>query len=132
VIGLDTNILVRLVVADDALQLEQARKFLKTYCTEDEPGFVNLVVLCELAWTLERNYGFDRDAIATAMSGILSNRLFAVERYELVETVLNRFRARGAEFADHLIGELNRANTCETTGTFDRKAAKLDGFTLVR
>jgi predicted nucleic-acid-binding protein len=131
-IGLDTNILVRLVVADDTRQVEQAQRFLGKYCTQDDPAFINLVVLCELAWALERNYGLDRDVIHSAISSIIANPLFVVEKHEIVQTTLNQFRANTAEFADQLIGEINRSNGCDTTATFDRKAAKLEGFTLVR
>ena len=38
---------------------------------------------------------------------------------------------RSIDFADVLMGEVNRARGCEVTATFDRKAAKLEGFVRV-
>jgi predicted nucleic-acid-binding protein len=42
------------------------------------------------------------------------------------------YPAGNAGFADLLIDRINRAHGRHTTATFDRKAAKLDGFVLVR
>ncbi len=130
-IGLDTNLLVRLLVVDDPRQADVARKFLEDNCMVEDPGFVNVIVLCELAWTLDRSYGFGSHDIANAIDAILHNRILTVENRAHVVSALQRFRIGGAEFSDMLIGEINRAHGCETTATFDRKAAKIDGFTLV-
>ncbi len=41
-------------------------------------------------------------------------------------------RKKSLDFADALIAELNRRAGCSATATFDRRAAKQDGFVLVR
>ena len=43
----------------------------------------------------------------------------------------SRSRAPLRAFADILIGEVNRARCCQATATFDRKAARLEGFVRV-
>jgi len=48
VTGIDTNILVRYVTHDDPEQYRAARTFLESNCTREEPGYVNVIVLCEL------------------------------------------------------------------------------------
>jgi len=130
-IGLDTNVLVRLVVSDDIRQTRAAVEFIQKTCRAENPGFVNLVVLCELAWALSQSC-LSRDVIARAVEAILANPVLEVERRPLIIAALRRYRDGGPEFPDMVIGELNRANGCDTTATFDRKAAKLDGFTFVR
>lgn len=131
-IGLDTNVLVRILVADDARQAERARKFLVERCTPEDPGFVNLIVLCELAWTLDRAYGFKGREIISAVEHLLANATIAVENRTVVEGALRISKAGGAaSFPDALIGQMNLASGCEATVTFDRRAARLEGFLAI-
>jgi len=58
-IALDTNVLVRYLVRDDAEQAEAARALLESLTT-DRPGYVCREVAVELVWVLERAYGFSR------------------------------------------------------------------------
>ena len=58
-IALDTNILVRLLTRDDDKQAEKVRILFETHAENNDQFFVSDVVLAELAWTLERTYGFD-------------------------------------------------------------------------
>jgi AbrB family looped-hinge helix DNA binding protein len=59
VIGLDTNVLVRYLVQDDARQAAVATRQI-----EANRCFINLIVLCELVWVLDAAYGYDRQEIA--------------------------------------------------------------------
>ena len=130
-IGLDTNLLVRVLVADDAAQAERGRKALVDKCSVREPGFVNLIVLCELAWTLDRAYGFRPADIAHAIERLLSNPAIRLDGRAIVERALLLMKTKGANFPDALIGQVNLANACTETLTFDRRAAKLDGFAAI-
>ena len=47
-IGLDSNVLVRLRVGDDPGQSERGRRFVDQRCTPESPGFINCVVLAEV------------------------------------------------------------------------------------
>lgn len=130
-IGVDTNLLVRHIVADDARQAKLADAFLKKHCTPEDPGHVNLVVLCELAWTLDRTYGYSRADIARVIDGLLITRELMVENRDVVVPALHAYRHTALGFSDALIGAMNRAAGCAVTATFDRRAARADGFTLV-
>lgn len=127
-IGLDTNVLVRLFVDDDAVQVRQARDFVSSRCNPDKPAFVDRVALCEMVWVLSAGYGFGRAEIANVIQKLLGSIDTVLEDGEAVHAALTAFKTRGVDFADALIGEVNRARGCEATATFDRKAAKLDGF----
>jgi predicted nucleic-acid-binding protein len=130
-IGLDTNVLVRLVVGDDPRQTNQARRFVDRHCTPASPGFINCIVLAEFVWLLAGTYGYGRSEIAAAVEGLLDGDDRVVEHHDVVRLSLEDFKAGRADFADALIGRINRARGCEATATFDRKAAKLAGFTPV-
>lgn len=130
-IGLDTNVLARLFVDDDMAQARATRQFVADRCSPRDPAFVDRVALCELVWVLTSVHGFDRASVAEVIDKLLRTDEIALEDSETVHEALRTFRKRGVEFADILIGEVNRARGCEATATFDRKAAKLDGFVRV-
>lgn len=130
-IGLDTNIIVRLLVRDDPDQTEQARRFIDNRCTPESPGFINSVVLAEVVWVLDRVYRFPRRQIAAAIESLLMGQDRIVEYHDDVQAALAEYRSSNIDFIDAVIGRINLARGCEATATFDRKAAKLKGFVRV-
>ena len=129
-IGLDTNVLVRLIVEDDPAQTALAKRFVAKQCTPDAPGFVNCIVLAEFAWVLRR-HGYDRAAIAAIVERLVDGRDRRVDHQGEVIAALLDHKAGRLDLVDSLIGHINRARGCTATATFDRKAARLDGFVMV-
>ena len=130
-IGLDTNVIVRLFVDDDPQQARQARAFVARECSAEDPGFIDRVALCELIWVLTSVHGYERTAVADVIDRLVGIREIRLEDGEVVSLALRAFRASNVDFADLLIGEVNRAHGCTVTATFDRRASKLDGFVRV-
>jgi predicted nucleic-acid-binding protein len=130
-IGLDTNILVRLITADDPEQAEQAVQFLQDRCSSETPGFVNCVAIVELVWVLQAVYRYGREHIVLAIESLLANNSLDVEAREQVAAAVRTYQSTNCDLVDALIGEINRARGCEATATFDRKAAKLEAFIRV-
>ena len=130
-IGLDTNVLVRLLVGDDPDQTEQARRFVRRRCTPASPGFINCVVLAELVWVLSASYRYSRTQIAAAIETLLSGPDRVVEALDEVQAALDDYKSGRADLIDSLIVRINRAHGCTATATFDRRAAKLDGFVSI-
>lgn len=129
-IGVDTNLLVRYIVRDDAAQARVATRVLEGKCTTQDPGFVSIIVLVELAWVLGRGYGYDKPVIANVLSKLLTTAELKVEDAALVANALRVFQSSNADFADCLIAERNLNHGCDATLTFDRKAAQVPGFSL--
>jgi predicted nucleic-acid-binding protein len=127
-IGLDTNVILRCFVDDDPNQAGQARRFVAERCSRENPGFVDRVALCEMVWVMLRGHRFDRKKAADVVSRLLASSDIVLEDGDAVRAALRTFVERNVDFADALIGEVNRARGCEVTATFDRKAAKLEGF----
>jgi predicted nucleic-acid-binding protein len=130
-ISLDTNVILRCFVDDDPKQAKRARQFVAEKCSRENPGFVDRVVLCEMMWVLVRGHGFDRKQAADVISRLLTSREIVLEDADAVRAALQLFIKRNIDFADALISKVNRARGCTATATFDRKAAKLDGFVQV-
>jgi predicted nucleic-acid-binding protein len=122
-IGLDTNILLRLVLQDHPVEGPKATKFFKSL-SSDEPGFVNTVVLAEFVWTLRSRVGLARGEIADTVSGLLDSGDIVFEHEDLVEYVLDRSRTSKADVADLLIALKNEAAGCLRTVSFDKDACK--------
>lgn len=130
-IGIDSNVLLRAITGDDPAQQKKAARFLRDKCTITDPGFINLIVLDEVVWTLDRGYHYDRSRIADVIEALLTTSGLAVERPEDVARALSLYRRSNVGFADILIATVNARQGCSSTATFDRKAAKLDGFKLL-
>lgn len=130
-IGLDTNILLRYIVKDDVEQWEKATRFIETRCTGDNPGFVDRIALCEMAWVLSRGYRYGRSDIARVIAHLLASEEVILEDEELVNSALASYQRSNIEFSDALMGRVNLARGCEGTATFDRKAARHEGFIRV-
>lgn len=130
-IGLDTNVLARYLVRDEPRQTRAATRFIEASCTVEAPGFVSLVVLCELVWVLERGYRYSRAQVAGLLRGLLQADDLAVERSELAWQALNAFEEGSADFADYVIGLTAHEAQAETTVTFDRRAGSSPLFRLL-
>jgi len=130
-IGLDTNVIVRLFVDDDPKQVRLARSLVADRCTVENPGFIDRVALCELVWVLAGVHNYARAAIADVVETLVGSRDLRLEDHDLVRRALQDFRASNVDFADILMGHVNLARGCEATATFDRKAASLKGFLRV-
>ena len=131
-IGIDTNVLLRLLVRDDDAQLRAAERFIATHCSPDDPGFVSLVVIVEAAWALRRVYLYDRSQIAAALESLLNVAELEVESAAEVRAAVADFATSAAGLVDCLVARTNLTAGCDYTVTFDRKAAKLTGFELLK
>ena len=130
-IGLDTNVLVRYLAQDDPQQSALAVKLIEGSCSEKKPAFINHVVLCETAWVLERCYDVNKDMFAVILEKILKTEQFSVQKVQMVWRALRELKKTGADFADCLLGQINLANGCEYTVTFDKKASAGIGYRLL-
>lgn len=128
--GLDTNVIVRFLMKDDAEQAALATKAFAEF-TDAAPGFVCREVLVELVWVLQKIYRLPRTDIADALEGLLGAREIVVEAADHVAVAVDRLRKGGAGFADQMIALAGQGACCQTTVTFDRKAAGLPGMTLL-
>ena len=122
-IGLDTNVLVRYVAQDDPDQASRASAVIDGF-SEDDPGFVSLVVAAEVTWVLRRAYRVGDATIATVIRSLLDATEVIVQEHDAVRRALDRTGA-SPEFTDALIAELGHRAGCTHTVTFDRNAAGL-------
>lgn len=129
-IALDTNVLVRYLVQDDATQAQIASDVIDGLSEADQ-GFVGREVLIELVWVLERAYGFSRMEIANALDGLLAAIELVIENADDLGLAIELYRNDGYGFADMMIAAAARRAGARELVTFDRKAARLRGVRLL-
>ena len=115
--------LVRYIVQDDAKQAKAAGKAIDEL-TSENPGYVSLLVLCELTWVLERAYGYDKETVVAVVQQILSTAELVVQFPEIAWAALRDYSSSPAGFADYAIAYHAKAAGCLETVTFDTNAAK--------
>lgn len=122
--AIDTNVIVRLLTADDPVQAEAAKQVI-----QEGDVFIGVTVLLETEWVLRAAYGFGAVDIASAIRGLAGLPQVTVEEAGAVAQALD-WTAKGMDFADAL--HLARAQHCSAFVTFDRKmASKAMGFAQV-
>ncbi|MDB5819080.1 MAG: VapC toxin family domain ribonuclease [Rhizobacter sp.] len=130
-IGLDTNVIVRYIMQDDAKQSAKATRFIEAL-TPAAPGFVTLVCLIEIFWVLSSSYALTREQIGQVLDALLSVKQLVVAESETIVRALRVFNTTSADFADCLIERGAAAAGCIATMTFDVKATKVAGMTLIQ
>jgi predicted nucleic-acid-binding protein len=130
VIGLDTNVLVRYITQDDAVQSPKATRLVESLAAEN-PGYVGLVSLTELVWVLTGCYSSGKEELVAVLEGLLRTKGLLVEDAEIVWKAVRLFKVGNADFADCLIDCSANQAGCDHTATFDRGAARHCGMRLI-
>ena len=114
--AIDTNIVVRLVVADDRAQALRARAFIETRDVS-----VAATVLLETEWVLRSIYKRSQREVVASLRAFISLPHVVAENRTAMLQALNWAQA-GMEFADavHLAGAID----AEGFLSFDRDLAK--------
>jgi predicted nucleic-acid-binding protein len=119
--GLDTNVLVRYLTDDDPVQARRAAAWIGTVVARGEDCFVSAIVLCELTWVLRGAYDVSKNDLLRTLDQLLATARFVIGDKDVVRAAVDTYRAGRADFADYVIGALNREAGCGKTVTFDRR-----------
>lgn len=131
-IGLDTNILVRYLVQDDPKQAALAEQLINSLDSNDQRGFISLVVLAELVWVLESRFDVAREQVRMIVQELLDSSDLLIESADLVRQALRACVAQRVDFADCLIERNANYHGAALTYTFDQGAAKHAGMVLLK
>jgi len=123
-IAVDTNILVRLLVKDDAAQTQKVVQLFKRLDANGDQAHVSDVTVCELVWVLWSSYAFGRAQIARTLKRVLAARQLVFCSPDQLLRALNAFEAGRGDIADYVIREDAKAQGCDSIITFDRTLLK--------
>lgn len=129
--GLDTNVVVRLLVNDDPKQRRSALAFAERL-GRDYSAFISLLTIVELDWALRSRLGFSRvDAVLT-LGKLLRVRGLLFEHHDTVVKAMRLVTDGKTDLADALIAARSLEAGCLSVKTFDRKAAaRVPGMELL-
>jgi len=130
-IGLDTNILLRLWLNDSPAQNRRIDALLARYGSTPESLLVTNVVLAEAVWTLRSVFDQDKAALLIALRSLLDETAFAFDDRRAVEHAVRLFEHGSCGFSDCLIVATHVQRGCEFTATFDRGMRKLTGVAVL-
>jgi len=122
----DTNVALRLLVADDPAQCERAARAFR------EAVFLAATVLVELSWVLRVACKQDRASIASALIRLVSTDGVTAEDEAGIRQALAAYESGSADFADYYIRESSRAAEALPVLTFDERFARSDDVELVQ
>lgn len=109
--SVDTNVVARFLLGDDADQSQIAQRVL------NEGAFISLTVLLETSWLLRSRYKLSPAQIIGLVNVLREHVAIQIEGEEWLDWLLDSF-AQGLDFADlvHLIASKNLSSFA----TFDR------------
>ena len=119
----DTNVIVRILVEDDAAQCRQAQSAWQA-AVASGGVFLPTIVAIDTAWVLRSAYQFDRPAIAGALRRLLDLEGVFPADADAIERAMSRFQAGPADFSDYLILDAARDAGAVPVRTFDGRFAR--------
>ncbi|MBS0580643.1 MAG: type II toxin-antitoxin system VapC family toxin [Proteobacteria bacterium] len=125
--AVDTNVLVRLIVRDNADQVSAAEAFVTN------GAWVSHLVLAETIWVLDAVYECTAEQIAASVHMLLNHKDLTLQDPDVISAALEYFRAQPRlGFSDCLVLEIARKSGNLPLGTFDRNLAKIEGAERLR
>ncbi|MES9854620.1 MAG: type II toxin-antitoxin system VapC family toxin [Candidatus Thiodiazotropha sp. L084R] len=135
-IAIDTNVLLRYLLADDASQHNKAKTLIKGH----RLVLITDLVLAETVWTLTgRRYRLDREAVCKVVRGLFGDGAFKFESSQVVWSALMDYgdlksvRGKRLDFVDVLIAHKARfvaneaGQVLDGFYSFDKAIGQLEG-----
>ena len=129
-LGLDTNVLARLVLQDDAAQTRAAQDCLIRARDSGEALVANLTAMLELEWVLRSRGKLTKPQILSVFNGLLETNDLQITGEKLLEHSLHIWENSNTDFAKCLFWAQYQSLGCRAMLTFDAKAARIDGVEL--
>ena len=139
-ISIDTNVLLRYLLADDESQYKQAKRLI----LKQRPVLITDVVLMETIWTLAgKRYRYQKQALCEIVRGLIGDGAFIFESNQVVWSALNDYKesttvaGKALDFADALIvhkahySAAEKAQSLAGCYSFDQAVKQLPGAKLL-
>lgn len=129
--ALDTNVLVRFLVADDEKQARIVRNLFKQAETNQQILFVPLLVTLEMVWVLESVYDIPRDNILDTFQKLLLMPILSFDGQVALQNAIQSAKNGSEDLPDLLIAHTAVQSGCSSVLTFDKKASDFKLFQLL-
>lgn len=130
-VGLDTNVVVRLLLADDPAQTRRAVKFLKSAQAHSVKVILTLEVVQKIEWVLRSSAKKTKLEFLRLARQLLEVRDIEIHNEAVLEQALRTYEKSTADFSECLFLAHYQQLGCSVMMTFDAKAARMTGVELV-
>lgn len=121
-IGVDTNVLVRIFLEDHHQQQTIAQDFLSKMASKNRL-FISSYVILELVWVLDIN-NKNKDQIIESIETILDTQGVTISQRSIVLVALEKYRTGKADFGDYMIAAAGEEDHVHLLATFDKGLIK--------
>ncbi|MHB1407756.1 MAG: PIN domain-containing protein [Desulfitobacteriaceae bacterium] len=101
----DTNILIRLFVADDDTQIEHLVRIIEQ---GNITFYVLSIILIEAYWVLRRVYGVEKEAILQVFEDFIESSGVELEEETIIQRTLSTFHKVNVDFVDVYLAEKSK------------------------
>ena len=130
-LGLDTNVIARIVLADDPVQTQQALAAIAQAQEENETIVLALATVLELEWVLRSRAKLEKPQVLLIFKKLLETQDLQIENEQVLEQAIYVYENGPADFPECLFWAQYQRMGCRAMLTFDAKAARLGGVELV-
>lgn len=130
-IGLDTNVVLRLLLNDDPAQKMRAAKLIQQAKKLDTRIIITLAVVLEMEWVLRSSAKMSKTQTLIVFDLLLESYDIEIDNEKALEQALHIYANTAADFAECLFLAQYQRMGCDTMLTFDAKAARMAGVELV-
>ena len=130
-IGLDTNVVLRLLLTDDLAQKTRATKFVQQAKRLDTRVIITLAVVLEMEWVLRSSARMNKGEVLNVFNLMLESYDIEIDNEKVLEQALHIYENAASDFAECLFLSQYQRMGCSTMMTFDAKAACMAGVDLI-
>ena len=130
-IGLDTNVVLRLVLNDDPQQRLRAAKVIEQARELAVTVNITLAVLLEMEWVLRSVAKMAKPQVLSVFDLLLESHDIEIDNEKVLEQALHIYANAACDFAECLFLAQYQRMGCQTMLTFDTNAACIAGVQLV-
>ena len=123
-IGLDTNVLARFLLDDDAEQSPAARKAIRRAVAAGERLAICAPMFLELEWVLRSRDGANKASTVALLRQLLELHDVEVIDESAVEMALETHETKNVDFAECLFHSLYSTHGCTSMMSFDTRAQR--------
>ena len=130
-IGLDTNVVLRLLLTDNPAQKTRAAKLIQHAKRLETRVIITLAVVLEMEWVLRSSAKMNKAQVLNVFNLLLESYDIEVDDEKVLEQALHIYDNAASDFAECLFLAQYQRMGCDTMLTFDAKAARMTGAKLV-
>lgn len=124
---LDTNVILRYVLADDAHKAGRCERLWNRIAHGEEPVITHVLAIAEAVWVLTGRYELPKEQVVDALLRLLALDGFVLEDKDQVLWALGLYRSEPVDFIDAYHAAFMRGKRLKTVYSYDKHFDLIEG-----